>query len=158
MKLEEMDKEAYKVVGAAMRVHQKLGCGFLESVYGDALAIEFQKQGIPYNREQFVFVYYGDVKLRSFFKTDYICYKNMIVELKATSVLTSVDSAQTMNYMKATHSPRALLINFGEMSLKHKYLTWQAKWGECREVSLDGDGYIFSPTPDLSNPESVDSE
>lgn len=158
MKLEEMDAEAYKIVGVAMRVHQELGCGFLESVYGDALEIEFQKQGIPYTREQFVFVYYSGVKLRSFFKTDYVCYENMIVELKATSELTSVDSAQTMNYMKATHSLRALLINFGEMSLRHKYLTWQAKWNECREVSLDCDGYIFSPMPELSTPESVDSE
>ena len=137
MKLQEMDPEVYKVIGAAMKVHQELGCGFLEAVYADALEIEFQKRGIPYVKEKLVNVFYSNIKLKSFYKADFICYDGLIVETKAQTSLSPVDSAQTMNYMKGTRLRRAVLINFGEPSLRHKYLSWQTKWDTKSETLSD---------------------
>jgi GxxExxY protein len=56
--------ESYKIIGACMKVHRKLGPGFLESVYSEALEIEFQKAGIPYEKEKKLPVYYEDIKLK----------------------------------------------------------------------------------------------
>jgi len=102
-----------------MKVHTKLGKGFKEIVYKDALEVEFKKDAtIPYEREKsFNIVYEGEV-LRHKFNADFYIFNNIIVEVKATS-LTHVDAfKQTINYLKASHVKLGILINFGTDKLE----------------------------------------
>lgn len=105
-----------------MTVHNTLGNGFLEEVYQEALEIEFKEQKIPYEREKNINILYRNVPLKKFYKADFLCYGEIIVELKAQSELTSNHRAQVLNYLKATHKKLGLLINFGEKSLKYERL------------------------------------
>ena len=112
--------EAYQIIGAAMAVHNELGSGMREIVYGDALEIEFKLRGIPFQREQTFNVVYKGVELQHKFKCDFICFKNIIVELKAEKGLTDIDRSQIINYLKITKYPLGILINFGESSLMYE--------------------------------------
>lgn len=118
--MEEKDNKTGAIIGAAMKVHLELGTGFLESVYQDALEIEFQNQSIPYKREVRLPVYYSGIQLKSFYQADFVCYDNIIVELKALKKLSGTEEAQILNYMKASKINKALLLNFGEDFLKPK--------------------------------------
>ena len=112
--------EAYQIIGAAMAVHNELGSGMREIVYGDALEIEFKLRGIPFQREQTFNVVYKGVELQHKFKCDFVCFKNIIVELKAEKELTDIDRSQIINYLKITKYPLGILINFGESSLMYE--------------------------------------
>jgi GxxExxY protein len=103
-----------------MDVHKKLGSGFLESVYAEALQIEFKKSDIPYEHEKKLPVYYEDQPLKKYFKADFVCFNSIIIELKATKFLTDTDIHQTVNNIKATQCKLGLLINFGTASLTYK--------------------------------------
>ena len=107
-------------IGAAMKVHSTLKSGFLEAVYQDALEVEFKKLNIPFKREVEIPVFYDGVKLNSRYRADYICFDNIIVELKALKNITNIEEAQLINYLKATNYRLGLLINFGEKSLVYK--------------------------------------
>ncbi len=117
-------EESYKVIGVAMEVHKELGYGFLEAVYQEALEIEFQKQGIPYEREKLLTISYKDIKLKKRYSADFVCYDKIIVELKALSDLTTQNEAQVLNYLKTTKHKLGLLINFGSKSLQYKRLVF----------------------------------
>ncbi len=114
--------ESYKIIGACMEVHSKLGPGFLESVYSEALEIEFQKADIPYEKEKKLPVFYEDTPLKKYFRADFICYESIIIELKSQKFLSEADRKQTLNNIKATKFKLGILINFGEVSLKYKRL------------------------------------
>ena len=101
-----------------MNVFNELGYGFLEKVYQEALAIEFQNNGIPFEREARIPVYYKNVKLQQEYIADFICYDNIIVEVKAISELTGSHKAQVINYLKATNLQVGLLVNFGASKIK----------------------------------------
>ena len=103
-----------------MEVHRELGHGFLEAVYQEALAIELTARKIPFQREVPLPVSYKGQKLACSYRADFVCYENVLVELKAISQLTGADEAQVINEMKATGMQRALLINFGAPSLEYK--------------------------------------
>lgn len=105
-------EECYKVVGAAMQVYNEMGIGFLEAVYQEALAIEFKKRGIPFEREKELTIAYDGVTLQQTYRADFVCYANIIVEIKAVASLENVHRAQVHNYLKATGSKLGLLINF----------------------------------------------
>lgn len=74
-------EESYKIIGACMEVHKKLGSGFLESVYSEALELEFKKVDVPYEREKKLQVYYEDKPLNKYFRADFVCYNSIIIEL-----------------------------------------------------------------------------
>lgn len=112
--------ESYKIIGACMAVHNELGNGFLEAVYQEALEIEFQLRGIPYEREKQIVVYYKSTPLEKRYQADFICFDEIIIELKALSALESAHKAQLINYLKATDVQLGLLINFGQSSLESK--------------------------------------
>jgi GxxExxY protein len=115
---EPKDPQTYAIIGAAMEVHTQLGHGFLEGVYHEALAIEFSLRSIPFERESEISITYKGEPLACKYRADFVCFGEVIVELKALSALTSVDEAQVLNYLKATGHRRALLINFGAPSLQ----------------------------------------
>ena len=115
-------EETYKIIGAAMEVHRNLGCGFLEAVYQEALAIEFEKQNIPFRQEKKIQIQYKDQTLSKYYEADFICYDKIIVETKAIKEIVGIHEAQIINYLKATELKIGLLINFGTESLEHKRL------------------------------------
>ena len=106
-------EESYKIVGAAFKVYNTLGAGFLEAVYQEALEIELQRQGIPYVREKELKIVYDGVELKQTYKADFVCYGKIIVELKAVSALDDAHRAQVYNYLHATGLKMGLLLNFG---------------------------------------------
>ena len=106
-------EESYKILGAAFKVYNTLGAGFLEAVYQEALEIELQRQGIPYEREKELKIVYDGVELKQTYKADFVCYGKIIVELKAVSALDDAHRAQVYNYLHATGLKMGLLLNFG---------------------------------------------
>ena len=114
------DQRTYKIIGAAIEVHKELGCGFLEAVYQEALAREFRIQEIPNKAQPIVDIKYKGEALDKKYQPDFVCYKEVIVEIKAISELSGVEEAQLINYLKATGLKSGLLLNFGSKSLQHK--------------------------------------
>ncbi|WP_407397100.1 GxxExxY protein [Treponema sp.] len=106
------------IIQACMNVHRELGSGFLKPVYQDALAIEFKTMGIKFVREAKIEIYYKGIKLDKGYFADFICFDEIIVELKAVTQLVSAHKAQVINYLKGTNKQIGLLINFGSNSLK----------------------------------------
>lgn len=106
-------EESFKVVGAAFKVYNALGHGFLEAVYQEALEIEFQRQGIPYEREKELKIKYEGVELKQTYKADFVCFGKIIVELKAVNALDDAHRSQVYNYLHATGYKLGLLLNFG---------------------------------------------
>jgi GxxExxY protein len=118
-------EESYKVVGAAFKVYNNLGPGFLEAVYQEALEIELQRQGIPYEREKELKIQYDGIELKQTYKADFVCFGKIIVELKAVSALDDAHRSQVYNYLHATNYKLGLLLNFGcpdELEYERKVL------------------------------------
>ena len=103
-----------------MEVHKELGCGFLEAVYQEALEREFKTQEIPNKSQPVVEIQYKGKPLEKKYQPDFICYDDVIVEIKALSCLTGLEEAQLINYLKATKMKVGLLLNFGSKSLEYK--------------------------------------
>lgn len=109
-------QESYNIIGAAFHVYNQLEFGFLEAVYQECLELEFIKRGIPYDREKELKINYDGIELRQTYKADFVCYGEIIVELKAVSMLDSSHRAQVYNYLHATGYRLGLLLNFGSDS------------------------------------------
>ena len=103
-----------------MEVHSILGHGFLEPIYQEAFEIELQSRDIPYDRHKPIHMYYKDQKLTKYYVADFLCFQDIIVEIKATNDLSGNDTAQLINYLKATKTKVGLLINFGTSELQYK--------------------------------------
>jgi len=103
-----------------MKVHAELGSGFLESVYQEALEIQFKKDAVPYVKEKLLNIQFDGKKLKKYFKADFVCYEKIIVELKATKHIVEADYKQTLNNILATNFKLGLLINFSSSSLIYK--------------------------------------
>jgi GxxExxY protein len=114
------DERSYNIIGAAMEVHKELGSGFLEAVYQEAFEREMAERKIPYKAQPHIEISYKGKPLNKTYQPDFICYNEVIVEIKAKSVLSGTEEAQVINYLKATGIKVGLLINFGAKSLEHK--------------------------------------
>ncbi len=121
---EQRDEQTHAIIGAAMRVHTELGSGFLEAVYQNALEVEFQLSNISYLSEVTLEVKYRGRILNCGYRADFICFGEVLVELKAIDRLLGVDEAQVINYLKATGLKRALLFNFGSSRLDYRRIVY----------------------------------
>jgi GxxExxY protein len=119
---EEIDDElTYKIIGCAMKVHSTLGNGFQELIYQRALAAEFERQGIQFDREVEMPIFYEEKNIGSR-RADFLVQELVLVELKALIQLDDVHLAQGLNYLVAYKLDKGLLINFGARSLQVKRL------------------------------------
>jgi len=105
--------ESYAIIGACFAVYKDKGCGFLEPVYHECLEIELESQGIPFQSKAPQTLQYRGRTLVQTFTPDFVCYDNIIVEIKAVSALVDEHRAQLLNYLSATGCKLGLLVNFG---------------------------------------------
>ncbi len=117
----EQDPLTYKIIGCAMKVHSIMGPGFQEVIYQRCLAIEFQRAGLSFAREQAHKVYYSEIEVGTR-RADFVVEKAVTVELKAKVRLEDAHIAQAKNYTVAYDFPKGLLFNFGGKSLEYKLL------------------------------------
>ena len=113
-------EESYDIIGCCLEVHKELGSGFLELVYHEALSLELDLKSIPYEHEKELKINYKGVELKKRYFADFICYDDIILEIKAVNELSKVHQSQVLNYLKATNFKLGILINFGAKSLEYK--------------------------------------
>ena len=111
------DELAHSVIGAAIEVHRILGPGYLESVYENALATEFDLRDIPFERQKPVVVKYK-TKIAGDSRLDFLVAGELIVELKAVEALHPIHTAQVISYLKTTNLVLGLIINFNVPKLR----------------------------------------
>jgi len=111
-----------KIIGCAMTVHKTLSNGFQEVIYQRALEIEMNKEGIEFQREFEMPIFYREQQIGTR-RVDFLVENIISVELKALTKVEDVHFAQAINYLEAYNLEIGLLINFGETSLNFKRLT-----------------------------------
>ncbi|GHV93422.1 GTP-binding protein [Spirochaetia bacterium] len=104
--------ESYRIRACIYEVNRKLGCGFLEAVYQEALEIELQNAKIPYEAQKRLSILYDGKPLKQFYLADFVCFEKIIIEIKAVTKLASESKAQVMNYLTATGLKLGFLVNF----------------------------------------------
>ena len=104
--------ECYRINGCIYAVYNKLGIGFLEGVYQEALEIELKKEAIPFVTQQSIEIFYDGFPLSKRYIADIICFGKILLEIKAVSEISNHHKAQLLNYLTATRYDLGLLINF----------------------------------------------
>ena len=105
--------ECYAIIGACFEVYKDKGCGFYEPIYQECLGIEFEHCRIPaIALPALPLEYRGRILTQKYFP-DFVCYEQIVVELKAITQLADEHRAQVLNYLKAGRFELGLLINFG---------------------------------------------
>ena len=115
---DDRDSQTYQIIGAGMEVHNELGCGFLEQVYRIPLAIELRKRDVPFTIEKRFPVIYKGEPTGVYYTPDFVCYGDVVVELKAIRSIGPIEEAQTINYLKLSKCSRAMILNFGATTLE----------------------------------------
>lgn len=122
--MKKNDPPTFKIIGAAMEVHNTLGHGFLESIYHDVFCHELELRGIQFKRELNYPAFYKQKRLSSTYRADLVCFGEIIVELKAIKTLMSAVEAQLLNYLKASGLQRGVILNFGSPTLQYNRRVW----------------------------------
>ncbi len=117
----EIDRVTEKIIGCAFTVGNRLGCGFLEKVYENALVIELSKAGLRVTQQQPMEVRYDEVVVGTYV-ADVVVEDSVLLEIKAVKCFDEIHTAQCLNYLKATGLPICLLINFGRPRVDIKRL------------------------------------
>jgi len=115
----ELDRITKGIISRGFKVSNALGCGFLEKVYENALALELRKAGLKTGQQHAIVVHYDGTVVGEY-AADLLVEGKVIVELKAVKALDDVHLAQCMNYLKATGLSVCLLLNFGRPKLEVK--------------------------------------
>jgi GxxExxY protein len=109
----------HKVIGCSMKVHNTLGSGFQEIIYQKALAIEMRLQGLGFEREKEMPIFYNE-ELIGARRVDFFVENCVMVELKAFGKIEDIHKNQAINYLEVYNIADGLLINFGGLSLEYK--------------------------------------
>src|SRR4030042_2673612 len=113
-------EEVFRIIGCAINVSNNLGSGFLEAVYQEALEIEFSEVKIPFESQKKILISYKNRILKKEYIADFLCFNNIIIEIKALKKITEIEEAQLLNYLKASGLSPGLIINFGNSKLEWK--------------------------------------
>ena len=112
---------SYKIIELALKVHNELGCGFLEKVYENALMILLDKEGIPAKQQAPADVYFQN-KVVGQYLADILIDNKLILELKTVDAIANIHKAQILNYLRATGMRLGLILNFAKPRLEYKRL------------------------------------
>ena len=107
-----------RTIGCAIEVHRRLGAGYLESIYRDAMSLECRLQGLPFERERLIHVEYRDTRVGNH-RVDLLVGGVIVVELKAVTKLNEVHRAQVISYLKTLGLRGGLLLNFRVAVMRH---------------------------------------
>ena len=108
----QLNKTSEKIIGAAYKVSNALGAGFLEKVYENAMVLALKKDGLAVEQQKPINVYYDDIVVGEYF-ADLLVENKIILELKACKNIEDIHLAQCLNYLKATGMKLGLILNFG---------------------------------------------
>jgi GxxExxY protein len=114
-----IDRVTERIIGCTFTVGNRLGCGFLEKVYENALVIELRKTGLHVAQQQLMEVRYDDLVVGTYV-ADLVVEGAVLLEIKAVKLLDEIHTAQCLNYLKATGLQLCLLINFGRPRVEIK--------------------------------------
>lgn len=112
-------KLSYRIIGCAMRVHTNLGTGYQELIYQRALELEFEREGLNFEREKSMPVTYRNQQIGTR-RVDFFIEGKVMLELKAIWQLEPIHRVQTQNYCQMYELPFGLLINFGGTELQYQ--------------------------------------
>ncbi len=104
--------ECYRVIGACFEVYKEKGCGFKEPVYQECLKVEFAISEIPADSQRPFALSYKGRPLSQKYIPDFICFDELLLEIKTVKALNDEHRAQVINYLRATNRPLGLLVNF----------------------------------------------
>ena len=124
----------YKVICAAMEVHNELGYGLLEPIYNEALSMELDRRNVKAEPEKFLPCYYKNQLMKKSYRMDIVVEDDVIVELKSVSKLSKAHRAQLFNYMRLTKKSVGLLINFGDEQLRGEGYVYDDEENHCYMV------------------------
>ena len=115
--MEAQDPLTERIIGCAIEVHRELGAGLLESAYQTALSVELAHQGLHFDRERLIPLFYKGVKVGDY-RPDLIVEGEVVVEVKSVLHFEPVFVAQMLTYLRITGLHRGLLLNFNKPVLK----------------------------------------
>ena len=110
---------SYKIINGAIKVHNTLGCGFLEKVYENALVIELKEKGIDCKQQKPIKVLYRNQVVGEYV-ADILVENKIIFELKTVDEILNIHKAQVINYLKATWLKLGIILNFAKPKLEYK--------------------------------------
>jgi GxxExxY protein len=116
-RMEEVDPLTDRIIGCAIEVHRNLGAGLLESAYHTALCIELAHQGVPFERERSIPLFYRGVRVGEY-RPDLIVENEVVVEIKSVLQFEPVFLAQMLTYLRIANLRRGLILNFNKSVLK----------------------------------------
>ena len=130
-----------RIIGAAIKIHRRLGPGLLESAYETCLAYELREQGVSVSQQKAVPLVYDGVKLECGFRADLLVENRIVVELKCKDQIHPVDEAQLLSHLRLLDLNVGLLINFHVVLLRDGIRRMVNNYRE-QEESADGREYI----------------
>lgn len=113
--------ESFRIIGVCFEVYNEKGNGFLEAVYQECLALELTANAIHFEEKKKLKLYYKGKELKQSYQPDFLCFDEIILEIKAVKILTDEHRAQVINYLKSTGIKLGLLVNFSHhLKLEHE--------------------------------------
>ena len=157
MDIKKYKEIVYQIIGTAMAVHDELKGGLLEGVYQEALSLELKERGIENKCEDEISIYYKGHLLEKKYRMD-IVVDNVVIELKSSRNICSAHRSQLCNYLRLTHKPLGILINFGLSSLQGERWAYNETYNECVLVDKDMNPVSYKDDPFADGTEFIDEK